>query len=277
MKKAARVKVIYSHEIIDCQFEGFDIENGEKVLVDTDQGVELAIVLTNLSLKQGDGNKNLKELLSIATEEDLQKVEENKKRNIKALGICKEKIVKHKLPMKLVDVHNFFEGNKILFHFTSEGRVDFRELVKDLAAIFKTRIELRQIGVRDEAQLTGGLGLCGRDLCCSKCKKMTQPVSIKMAKEQNMSLNASKISGACGRLLCCLAYEYETYKKINKGYPKPGTKIWIGEKRGEVRDFNIQVKTVRLHMEDHKWMEVPNDAIKTNKMTGKKFVEESMI
>ena len=276
MKNTLKVRITYNSEITLGYVKKLEVKPGDTVVAETEHGAELAKALTAPEpLKDQNTAKKAIKIIRVATEQDLEKNEENLKLNEEAFGICQEKIRKHKLPMKLVAAHHFLEGNKILFYFTSEGRVDFRALVKDLAAIFKTRIELRQIGVRDEAQIEGGFGICGLKLCCHVCKPMTQPVSIKMAKEQNLALNSAKISGACGRLLCCLGYEYSTYKDLNKKFPRLGAKVWIGEEKAIVKDVNIQSGMVKLMKEDHQYLEFPHTAIKTNKLTGRKFIEPS--
>lgn len=194
------------------------------VIVETARGLELGQVVLGLrKVAKEEVVLPLKKVLRIATSEDLEKVEANQAKEEKAREICQEKIVEHELPMKLVNVEYTFDGSKIIFYFTAEGRVDFRELVKDLASVFRTRIELRQIGVRDEAKMLGGLGSCGRELCCASFLGDFEPVSIKMAKEQNLSLNPTKISGICGRLMCCLNYESVCYgcKKKEQAGPSP--------------------------------------------------------
>ena len=274
MKNILKIRIIYNSEITIGYVKKLEVTPGDIVVAETEHGAELAKVLTTpeAASDQNMAKKAIK-IVRVATEQDLQKNEQNLKLNEEAFSVCQEKIRKHKLPMKLVAAHHFLEGNKILFYFTSEGRVDFRALVKDLAAIFKTRIELRQIGVRDEAQIEGGFGICGLKLCCHVCKPMTQPVSIKMAKEQNLALNSAKISGACGRLLCCLGYEYCTYKDLNKRFPRLGSKVWIGEEKAVVKDINIQTGMVKLMKEDHQYLEFSHTEIKTNKLTGRKIIE----
>lgn len=275
MNMGVPIKIMYNQEIhLGLCNDQLQIKQGMEVLAETQHGVELAKVLAEPAESTNEEEKrNMLKIIRIATEEDLEKVAENADQNQRALEICQSKIDKHKLPMKLVRAHHFFEGNKILFFFTSDGRVDFRNLVKDLASVFRTRIELRQIGVRDEAQLLGGYGVCGLQLCCTTSKAMTKPVSIKMAKEQNLALNSSKISGLCGRLLCCLAYEYETYRDLNKHFPRVGAKVWMGETKGVVRDISIQSRTVKIMLENHQYIEVQNTDIKVNKITGRKYIE----
>ena len=187
--------------------------------------------------------------MRLATERDLAVIEENRQKEKEAFTICQEKIAKHKLVMKLVDVEYTFDNNKILFYFTADGRVDFRELVKDLASIFRTRIELRQIGVRDESKMLGGLGICGRPFCCSSYLGEFQPVSIKMAKEQGLSLNPTKISGTCGRLMCCLKYEQENYEELLKITPKIGASVKTPDGRGTVVDANLLTGVLSVRMD----------------------------
>lgn len=204
----------------------YDIKAGDHVIVETSRSIEYGeVVLPVSEIEEERLVSPLKKVIRVATDADAKQVQQNRKKEKNAFNICSEKIVKHGLDMKLIDVEYTFDCNKILFYFTSGGRVDFRELVKELAAIFRTRIELRQIGVRDEAKLLGGLGICGRGLCCSSHLSDFQPVSIKMAKEQSLSLNPAKISGNCGRLMCCLKYEQDCYDELNKITPKVGAVV----------------------------------------------------
>ena len=199
---------------------------GDKVVVETARGMELGhILIENKEIDENDLIAELKPVERKATEEDLRKYEENLARRDDAMRVCAEKIAKHELDMKLIDVEFMIDGSKIVFYFSADGRVDFRELAKDLAGYFKNRIELRQIGVRDEAKMLGGIGICGRPLCCSKWLTDFQPVSIKMAKQQNLSLNPTKISGTCGRLMCCLNFEDATYKELRKGMPNDNERV----------------------------------------------------
>ena len=220
---------------------GFDINVGDKVIVETARGIELGTVL--LGEREVDEESivsPLKGVERIATEEDIEHAEENRSKEKEACAICKEKIAKHGLEMKLVGAEYTFDNNKLLFYFTADGRVDFRELVKDLASVFRTRIELRQIGVRDEAKILGGLGICGRELCCASYLSDFVPVSIKMAKEQGLPLNPMKISGNCGRLMCCLKNENETYKYLNSTLPNRGDMIITPTGReAKVEDLNV--------------------------------------
>ena len=200
---------------------GVPVQVGQHVIIETSKGIEFGeCALANTMVDEMELIAALRPMLRIATEEDLKRVEANRQNEKKAFAICQEKILEHKLEMKLVEVKYNFDGSKILFFFTADGRVDFRHLVKDLAAVFRTRIELRQIGVRDEAKIMGGLGICGRPFCCTQFLNDFQPVSIKMAKTQNISLNPTKISGVCGRLMCCLKYEQDAYEDLLKDTPK---------------------------------------------------------
>ncbi|QNK39699.1 PSP1 domain-containing protein [Caproicibacter fermentans] len=226
------------------------LKKGDKVIVETSRGVECGeIAMENRQISDEELVQPLRQLIRVATEEDLKKVEENKKKEKTAFGICLKKIAAHKLEMKLVDVEYTFDNSKILFYFTADGRVDFRELVKDLASVFRTRIELRQIGVRDEAKMLGGLGICGKPFCCSTFLGGFQPVSIKMAKEQGLSLNPVKISGICGRLMCCLKYEQETYGELLRSVPGVNSVVMTPKGRGVVTDNNLLTETVYVRLD----------------------------
>ena len=230
---------------------------GDYVIVEVERGHDYAQVIGDLEvILEADADKPLKKIIRIATKEDLARINENKKRITNAFQTCAKKIEERKLEMKLIDVEYSFDRTKIIFYFTSEDRVDFRELVKDLAHIFKVRIELRQIGVRDEAKMLGGFGHCGRPLCCASFLKGFEPVTIKMAKEQNLPLNPSKISGCCGRLMCCLGYEYENYRLYLKGLPKEGEKIKTKEGKGKVISVNALKRKVLIELEDGKQVEL---------------------
>ena len=223
---------------------------GEPVVVETSRGTECGTVaISNREVDQTRVVKPLKKVTRPATQEDLRRVEENHKKEEKAFRIAQEKIAQHKLEMKLVRVECSFDGSKILFFFTADGRVDFRELVKDLAGVFRARIELRQIGVRDEAKMLGGLGICGRPFCCASFLGEFQPVSIKMAKEQGLSLNPTKISGACGRLMCCLKYEQDAYEDLLRITPKVGAIVQTGEGRGKVTEVNLLTGELKVHLD----------------------------
>lgn len=232
----------------------FDIKQGDSVIVETARGVEFGRVVSGpKDVKDEEVVQPLKSVIRPANDQDRKTVEKNKQKEKEAFKICQEKIRKHKLEMKLIDVEYTFDGNKILFYFTADGRIDFRELVKDLAAVFRTRIELRQIGVRDETKIRGGIGICGRPLCCSTYLTEFSAVSIKMAKEQNLSLNPTKISGVCGRLMCCLTNEEETYEVLNSQLPSVGDTVTTKDGlTGVVHSLSVlrrQVKVV-VNLED---------------------------
>ena len=225
-----------------------EVETGDKVIVETARGVEFGSVVTGPKEVEDDKiTQPLKSVIRMATPADEETERRNKEKEKEAFKVCVEKIKKHNLSMKLIDTEYTFDNNKVLFYFTADGRIDFRELVKDLAAIFKTRIELRQVGVRDETKILGGIGICGRRLCCNAHLSEFGPVSIKMAKEQNLSLNPGKISGVCGRLMCCLAHEQETYEYLNKKLPNVGdvVKTFDG-KTGEVTAVSVLRQKVKL-------------------------------
>ena len=216
------------------------LKTGDKVIVETARGIECGVVaLANKNVPDEEIIHPLKPLIRKANDNDLSHIEENKKREKEAFSICEKKIAEHNLEMNLVDVEYTFDNNKILFYFTADGRVDFRALVKDLASVFRTRIELRQIGVRDEAKMLGGLGVCGRPFCCHSYMGDFQPVSIKMAKEQGLSLSPVKISGTCGRLMCCLKYEQEAYLDLLKRTPKVGAIVKTPDGKGLVVENNL--------------------------------------
>ena len=225
-----------------------DINQGDHVIVETARGVEYGYVV--LGVKEVEDDKiiqPLKPVMRVATPEDDEKAEKNREKEREAYKICLEKIRKHELDMKLIDAEYTFDNNKVLFYFTADGRIDFRELVKDLASVFKTRIELRQIGVRDETKILGGIGICGRPLCCHSYLADFVPVSIKMAKEQNLSLNPTKISGVCGRLMCCLKNEQETYEELNSRLPNVGDYVTTADgMKGEVTSLSVLRQLVKV-------------------------------
>ncbi len=224
------------------------VKQGDKVIVETARGVEFgSVVMGPKDVKDEEITQPLKSVIRVATEEDKRNEEKNREKEKEAFDICLEKIRKHELDMKLINAEYTFDGNKVLFYFTAEGRIDFRELVKDLAAVFRTRIELRQIGVRDETKIRGGIGICGRPLCCHTYLSDFAPVSIKMAKEQNLSLNPTKISGVCGRLMCCLTNEEETYEELNSHLPAIGdTVTTIEGLKGEVQSVSVLRQLVKV-------------------------------
>ncbi len=233
--------------------KGIKVKVGDKVIVETARGVECgSAVIGNFMAEDDDIVRPLKEIFRVATEEDIKTLENNLARKDDIMKVFSEKIAEHKLNMKPIDVECTFDGGKILFYFTAESRVDFRDLVKDLAGIYRTRIELRQIGVRDEAKMLGGLGICGRRLCCSSFLGEFQPVSIKMAKEQSLSLNPTKISGTCGRLMCCLKYEQDSYEDLLKITPKVGALVETSEGRGIVTDANLLTGVLKIQLDKNK-------------------------
>ena len=224
---------------------------GDMVVVETARGLECGeVAMANKEIGEDDLQHELKPLIRIATEEDLRKLAENKLKEKEAARICEQKIANHKLEMKLVNVEYTFDNSKIIFYFTADGRVDFRALVKDLASVFRTRIELRQIGVRDEAKVLGGLGVCGRPFCCAGFLGEFQPVSIKMAKEQGLSLSPVKISGTCGRLMCCLKYEQAAYSDLLKRTPKVGAIVNTPEGKGLVVENNLIAGTLKVKLDN---------------------------
>lgn len=247
----------------------FELETAMHVIVETARGIEMGTVL--IPPKEVEDDKviqPLKPVIRVATDEDEKNVERNREREKEAFKICKEKIIRHGLEMKLVDAEYTFDNNKLLFYFTADGRIDFRELVKDLAAVFRTRIELRQIGVRDETKMMGGLGICGRELCCKSYLSDFVPVSIKMAKEQNLSLNPTKISGVCGRLMCCLKNEQETYEYLNSRMPNVGDIVVSRDgTRGEVKSLNVLRQYVKVLVENGDEKEMREFAVDDLKFT----------
>ena len=230
--------------------KGDKFKVGDLVVVDTARGIELGEVANgNQTVSDDEVIHPLREVIRRATDADVKRREENKQKEKKAFAVCEEKIAARELDMKLVDVEYAFDDTKILFYFTADGRVDFRELVKDLASVFHTRIELRQIGVRDEAKMLGGLGICGRPFCCNRFLNDFLPVSIKMAKEQGLSLNPVKISGTCGRLMCCLNYEQNVYESLNKTTPRVGATVSTPDGEGTVLSASVLSQKVKVHLD----------------------------
>lgn len=236
----------------------FDVKRGDHVIVETARGIEYGTVVGDPKEVEDDKViQPLKPVLRVATARDTEQENANKQKEREAFKICLEKIKKHKLDMKLIDAEYTFDNNKVLFYFTADGRIDFRELVKDLASVFKTRIELRQIGVRDETKIMGGIGICGRTLCCHAHLSEFVPVSIKMAKEQNLSLNPTKISGMCGRLMCCLKHEEETYEYLNRKLPNVGDYVTTDDGlKGEVHSVNVLRQLVKVLIENNDEKEI---------------------
>lgn len=245
--------------------QDFSIAQGDYVIVETARGIEFGKVYLGITdMKNEDISKPLKPVIRIANEEDHKQHLENESRRDETMAICQELIQKRNLDMKLVDVEFTISGNKVIFYFTADGRVDFRELVKDLASVFHMRIELRQVGSRDEAKMLGGIGNCGKSLCCTTWLSDFQPVSIKMAKNQNLSLNPTKISGVCGRLMCCLKYENDLYIKLRDGIPDNGEKVKTPDGMGKVFDTNILEETVRVRLFTGELDENGNEKLETD-------------
>jgi len=242
-----RIKFSYNNCSKICKIKNPDLKKGDLLIVPTNYGNEIGTVLGKVTdIEEIRSQEEILDVVRIATEEDIKKYKVNQEKAKKAFDITLQKIKEHNLDMKLINIHYFLEEPKILFNFTSDGRVDFRELVKDLASIFKTRIELRQIGVRDECRIMNGYGHCGRHFCCANVLNDIEAITIKMAKEQNLMLNSLKISGICGRLLCCLAYEYNTYLQEKERFPEIGKKIKINNDQYTVAEINIQTENIKL-------------------------------
>ena len=238
-------------KILPYNARGIKYEIGDYVIVEADRGIDYGQIISEPEIVDHvESNEPVKAIIRKVDQKDTDKIKKNKEKAAEAHALCQKKIYEHKLPMKLVDTEYSFDLSKLIFYFTSEGRVDFRSLVKDLAGIFKVRIELRQIGVRDEAKMLGGCGHCGRILCCVSHLKNFEPVTIKMAKDQNLSLNPSKISGVCGRLMCCLNFENDTYRYYGKHMPAEGQKIKTEEGIGRVRSVDILKRKIRIEYED---------------------------
>jgi len=251
MTKIVGVRFKPAGKIYHFNPAGHDIKKGDNVIVETARGVEMGEICVGIKeISEESLTKPLKDVIRIATEEDMARVAENKIKEKEAFNICLEMIKEHGLDMKLVETEYTFDRTKVLFYFTSDGRVDFRELVKDLATRFRVRIELRQIGIRDESKMVGSIGICGRELCCSKFLGEFVPVSIKMAKEQGLSLNPTKISGTCGRLMCCLKFEQETYEELLKVTPRQGALVKTPDGTGTVEYVDMLKGLVKVRFEN---------------------------
>ncbi len=273
MIKVAGIRFKHVGKVYYFSPGNLDLPKGENVIVETSKGVEFGtVVLEPKEVEDSLVVSPLKEIIRIATDNDKDIIKKNEIKEKEAYVICYEKIKKHKIAMKLVGVDYTFEGNKILFHFTAEGRVDFRELVKDLASVFRTRIELRQIGIRDEAKILGGVGICGRRLCCNSFLDEFQPVSIKMAKDQNLSLNPTKISGICSRLMCCLRYEHEAYQDLIKNSPGIGSLVTTADGKGEVISVSLLKGNVRVKLQKDDNYEINEYSI--NDLTVQKWAKK---
>ncbi len=254
-EKLIKVKFIHSNETEFCEYpQDFNVSHKDYVVATGKYGKDLATVLGGYLLstekEKIKGIKSVQTIIRKATDADMEKYKQNSEKAAEAFRICREKIHNHKLDMKLISAHYLLEEPKVLFFFTADTRVDFRELVKDLVSVFRIRIELRQIGVRDESRVIGGMGVCGRDFCCHGLTDKLNPVSIKMAKDQNLSLNSMKISGPCGRLLCCLSYECEFYQEERKKFPVEGMRIFSDQGTFKVIEINILTKTIKLEGPD---------------------------
>ena len=272
MIKVIGVRFRQAGKIYNFSPADFQVKVGDHVIVETARGIEYGSVVQGIREVADDKViMPLKSVIRIATEEDDKKAIENNEKEKKAFKICKEKIAKHGLEMKLIETEYTFDNNKVLFYFTADGRIDFRELVKDLASVFKTRIELRQVGVRDETKMLGGIGICGRPLCCNTYLSEFIPVSIKMAKEQSLSLNPTKISGICGRLMCCLKNEQEAYEELNSNLPDIGEKVKTFDGfKGEVVSVNVLRQKVKIVVEVDDEREIKEYAIDQLKFKPKK-------
>ena len=250
MEETIFIRLRDSGQTYFCNVGELKLKDGDYVIVEHDRGMDYGrIVSPKDEAASSKTKESLKKLVRAASEGDLKQIEDNRIKAREAFGSCVKKIAEHKLEMKLVHAEYSFDRSKIIFYFTSSGRVDFRDLVKDLAKIFKARIELRQIGVRDEARLFGGVGPCGRELCCAKFLKDFEPVTIKMAKEEGLPLNPPKISGLCGRLMCCLNFEYETYKLLSKGLPREGERVHTQQGKGKVLSVNVFKRSATVELE----------------------------
>lgn len=250
MEKLILVRLRDSGQVFFYNSSDPNLKEGDFVIVEHDRGTDYGQIISLKGQTETKPKQSFKKIVRKVQENDSKQIEENRAKSKEAFNLCLKKITEHKLEMKLVQAEYAFDRTKIVFYFTSEGRVDFRNLVKDLAKIFRTRIELRQIGVRDEARLFGGFGPCGRGLCCAMFLKDFEPVTIKMAKEEGLSLNPPKISGICGRLMCCLSFEYETYKLLSKGLPREGERITTPSGKGKVNSVNVFKRTATVVLED---------------------------
>lgn len=264
MKKIVGVQFKRAGKIYDFDGEGLELTLGSKVVVETERGLGLGVVVVPpREVPDEQVPPDLKKVIRLANSGDIERYIANCEREKKAMQLCKKLIEDLKLDMKLVNVDYFYDASKAVFHFVAAQRVDFRELVKQLAQTLHTRIEMKQVGVRDETKLLGGVGCCGRELCCSSFLREFTPVNVKMAKDQNLAMNPTKISGVCGRLMCCLAFEHETYAELSKDLPKKGKKVLTPSGMGKVTEMNILKRIVYVELEDGTTMSFPADKLKT--------------
>jgi cell fate regulator YaaT (PSP1 superfamily) len=261
LSRIISVQFSTASKLYDFNAAEMDVAVGDRVVVETERGLSIAQVMRGPVEREAGADEKLVTIKRKATFDDLASLERNRQKEHEAFDFCLRRIVERSMQMKLVRVEYQFDGSKAVFFFTADGRVDFRDLVKDLAHTFHTRIEMRQIGVRDESKITGGIGICGRELCCSSWLRDFQPVSVKMAKEQNLALNPNKISGQCGRLLCCLDYEYETYCSLRKTFPKCGKRVRTASTNGVIDKLNILTGTITLRLDDGKQIVVRRDEV----------------
>jgi cell fate regulator YaaT (PSP1 superfamily) len=263
LTKVVKIQFQTAGKLYDFGVGNNDVNRGDKVIVETERGKSIGTVVSGpVAIEDGHIPEGFKNILRKAQPADLQAAAGNAAKEKEAYDFCLTRIKERGMEMKLVRVEYLFDGSKAIFYFTADGRIDFRELVKDLAHAFHTRIEMRQIGVRDESGMVGGLGVCGRELCCATFLREFEPVSVKMAKEQNLALNPTKISGQCGRLLCCLGYEFETYCSLKKCLPKCGKRVHCGDVEGEVVKLNILGGTVTIKTDDEREVLVKGEDIK---------------
>ena len=255
MESIAQIKLRESNQIFCFLVKDIELKSTDFVIVEAERGLDYGQVASEPVIPEVPDN-SLKKVVRKATPDDLKQIESNKEKAKEAFSICVEKVEQHKLKMNLVEVEYSFDRSKILFYFTADGRIDFRNLVKELARVFKARIEMRQIGVRDEAKFFGGFGPCGRALCCTCFLKDFEPVTIKMAKEQGLPLNPPKISGLCGRLMCCLSYEHQCYRELSKNLPKEGEKIDTPQGKGKVISVNVLRRSAVVEVEEGRQIEV---------------------
>jgi cell fate regulator YaaT (PSP1 superfamily) len=267
MDKTVPVRLRDSGQAFFYNPGNLEVKEGDYVIVEHDRGLDYGQIVSanEVVTRQADSKEPPKKIIRLAQENDLKQIAENRVKAKEAFSACAKKIEEHKLEMKLVQAEYSFDRTKIIFYFTAEGRIDFRNLVKDLAKIFKARIELRQIGVRDEARLFGGFGPCGRELCCAKFLRDFEPVTIKMAKEEGLPLNPPKISGLCGRLMCCLSFEYEAYKLLSKGLPREGEHVHTQQGKGKVIGVNVFKRSATVLLDDGGQIEVSYKEKEVNK------------